>query len=103
MNENSGNRVRPLRPSGQVPGPLEVWVVGINHETAPIDLREKLAFSSVDLETLATRVIATTGAAEVVVLSTCNRVEVYAAAVEDASMRRLSAISLFARANIART
>ena len=83
MSENSGNRVRPLRPSGATPGPLEVWVVGINHETAPIDLREKLAFSSSDLETLATRVIATTGAAEVVVLSTCNRVEVLATAGVD--------------------
>ena len=78
MTDRSSTRVRPLRPVGEAPGPVEIWVVGINHETAPIDLREKLAFSQDDLGALAARVIAVTGAQEVVVLSTCNRVEILA-------------------------
>ena len=78
MSDPSKNRVRPLRASRSVAGPLEVWVVGINHETAPIELREKLAFPSEKLGDLATRIIANTGAEEVVVLSTCNRVEILA-------------------------
>jgi glutamyl-tRNA reductase len=78
MSEQKKNRIRPLRVSPTGKDPLEVWVVGINHETAPIELREKLAFPSGELGDLATRIIASTGAEEVVVLSTCNRVEILA-------------------------
>lgn len=78
MKDQPTKRVRPLRLSRPAGEPLEVWVVGINHETAPIELREKLAFATHTLGDLANRIIATTGAEEVVVLSTCNRVEILA-------------------------
>ena len=52
-------------------------ILGINHRTAPVSLREKVAFSEewllAALRTLREQV----GIAEVVILSTCNRTEVY--------------------------
>jgi glutamyl-tRNA reductase len=57
-------------------------LVGVSHKTAPLDLRERLDFSSRDLgaavEALATR----PSAAEAVVLSTCNRSEIYVASTD---------------------
>ena len=64
---------------------MPVVCLGINHRTAPIALRERLAFSDEDRNDLYSRVDLSdlerqTGLAELTVLSTCNRVEVYAAA-----------------------
>jgi glutamyl-tRNA reductase len=58
---------------------MHLLLLGVSHKTAPIDLRERLDFSSRDLgaavEALATRA----STAESVVLSTCNRSEIYVA------------------------
>ena len=58
---------------------MHLLLLGVSHKTAPVDLRERLDFSSRDLgaavEALATR----SSAAESVVLSTCNRSEIYVA------------------------
>ncbi|HEY6362510.1 MAG TPA: hypothetical protein VIX63_15460, partial [Vicinamibacterales bacterium] len=58
---------------------MHLFLLGVSHRTAPVDLRERLDFSSRDLgaavEALATR----PSAAESVVLSTCNRSEIYVA------------------------
>jgi glutamyl-tRNA reductase len=58
---------------------VHLFLLGVSHRTAPIDLRERLDFSSRDVgaavEALATR----SSAAESVVLSTCNRSEIYVA------------------------
>ena len=52
-------------------------ILGINHKTAPVELREKMAFSE-DRLIGALRALRTeTGAAEAVILSTCNRTELY--------------------------
>jgi len=60
-----------------------IVVVGMNHRTAPVELRERLAFDAEGtlrgLEELSHR----TDSAEVVILSTCNRVEVIAFRDED--------------------
>ncbi|MBW2452974.1 MAG: glutamyl-tRNA reductase [Deltaproteobacteria bacterium] len=55
-------------------------VVGLSHRTAPIDVRERLAIEPHKLESVLQRVVALKPVAEVVALSTCNRVEIYAAA-----------------------
>jgi glutamyl-tRNA reductase len=59
---------------------MHLLLLGVSHRTAPVDLRERLDFASRDLgaaiEALGVRQIA----AEAVVLSTCNRSEVYVAA-----------------------
>jgi glutamyl-tRNA reductase len=62
--------------------------LGVSHRTAPVDLREQLDFSSRDVgaavEALASR---TTAAAESVVLSTCNRSEIYLATADPGRAR----------------
>ena len=64
-----------------------LFLLGVSHRTAPVDLRERLDFSSRDVgaavEALATR----PSAAETVVLSTCNRSELYVASADPASAR----------------
>lgn len=51
---------------------------GINHKTAPIELREKIAFSPDAIVQALASLRQHTGASESVILSTCNRTEVYA-------------------------
>ncbi len=53
-------------------------LVGISHRTAPVEWRERLAVPEERLPDLTQVLRAQAGAAEAVVLSTCNRVEVYA-------------------------
>lgn len=62
-----------------------VRVVGVNHRTTPIDLREKLAFPSEAIPDALDAFRKCSGAEESVILSTCNRVEVYYAAGEELS------------------
>ena len=66
---------------------MHLFLLGVSHRTAPVDLRERLDFSSRDLgaavEALATR----SSAAESVVLSTCNRSELYIATGEQERTR----------------
>lgn len=58
---------------------MELLVVGLNHNTAPIALRECLAFSEDKLEEALSKVHALSSIKENMIVSTCNRVEVYAA------------------------
>ncbi len=53
-------------------------IVGLSHRTAPIEVREALAFARDAMAGALRRVREETGAAEVMILSTCNRVEIYA-------------------------
>jgi glutamyl-tRNA reductase len=66
----------------------ELVVVGMSHRTSPIELREKLATEG-DALASEVRALAESAAVEdVVLLSTCNRVEVYAnASTPDATAR----------------
>jgi glutamyl-tRNA reductase len=52
-------------------------ILGINHRTAPVALREKVAFSEERLLAALRTLREEVGVAEVVILSTCNRTEVY--------------------------
>lgn len=51
---------------------------GINHKTAPIELREKIAFSPDAIVDALALLGEKTGAKESVIVSTCNRTEIYA-------------------------
>jgi glutamyl-tRNA reductase len=62
---------------------MKLWVTGLNHRTAPVSIRERLAFSPGDLEHALTQLKNQPGVTEGVILSTCNRVEV-ALAADDA-------------------
>jgi glutamyl-tRNA reductase len=54
--------------------------VGVSHRFAPAEILEKLAVPSAELGAVLTRLHTVPSIDEVAVLSTCNRVEVYAAA-----------------------
>lgn len=57
----------------------DLLAVGLNHKTAPVELRERLAFGTDDLRAAIAALRARAGLAELMLVSTCNRVEVYAA------------------------
>jgi glutamyl-tRNA reductase len=61
---------------------MELLVIGLNHNTAPIEIRECLAFREDKLEEALSKVHALSSVKEDMIISTCNRVEVYAATRE---------------------
>jgi glutamyl-tRNA reductase len=63
-----------------------IVVVGLSHKSAPVEVREKLAFGADVLPEILARLSARPEVAESLFLSTCNRVEVFAAAPGDDKM-----------------
>ncbi|MDD4237644.1 MAG: glutamyl-tRNA reductase [Desulfotomaculaceae bacterium] len=59
-----------------------IAVVGLNHRTAPVEVREKLSFSGDALEGALTQLKAYPVIQGCAILSTCNRTEIYAATME---------------------
>ncbi|MCG8424939.1 MAG: glutamyl-tRNA reductase [Proteobacteria bacterium] len=57
----------------------DLFVIGISWRTAPVALREKLAFTDDELPAALQELTASSHIDEALVLSTCNRVEVYGA------------------------
>jgi len=55
----------------------ELLALGISHKTAPVALRERLAFTEREASEFALQATATEEVREAVVISTCNRTEVY--------------------------
>jgi glutamyl-tRNA reductase len=55
-----------------------IIVIGVSHRTAPLPVREALAFPKDQIRDALLRLRAETGAGEAMILSTCNRVELYA-------------------------
>jgi glutamyl-tRNA reductase len=53
-------------------------LVGLNHRTAPVEVREQVAFANGRLEGALRRLVELHGVTEGAILSTCNRVEVIA-------------------------
>ena len=60
-------------------------LLGLNHTTAPLTVREQLAFNSAQQREALARFIEQNPGGEAVLISTCNRVELYAAAAESAA------------------
>ena len=59
---------------------MSVLVVGVNHRTAPLDLLERIALDAQGVAKAVSGLVALDSVREAVVLSTCNRTEVYAVA-----------------------
>lgn len=57
---------------------MDILIVGLNHDTAEVEVREKLAFNGPKLEEGLHGLHGLPEVEETVVLSTCNRVEIYA-------------------------
>ncbi len=62
---------------------MALFALGLNHTTAPVDIRERVTFGP-DIVVAALRALTDqAGVGEAVVLSTCNRTEVYVSADSD--------------------
>ena len=59
--------------------PQSIVLIGINHKTAPIELRERVAISRDELPEATRALAALPGVTECMIVSTCNRVEMLAA------------------------
>src|SRR6188508_2276649 len=66
---------------------MHLFLLGVSHRTAPVDLRERLDFSSRDLGEAVEALAMRRSAAESVVVSTCNRSEIYIASNDPARAR----------------
>ena len=56
---------------------MSIRLVSISHKTAPLEIRELFAFTKEQQEELMRALISEGGAAESVVIATCNRTEMY--------------------------
>ena len=59
---------------------INLIIVGVNHKTTPVEIREKLAFTKGKIEESVDRLFDFPDIVEHTILSTCNRVEIYARA-----------------------
>jgi len=58
--------------------PLEIFCVGLNHETSPLEVRDALVLNDEEVGRAIQALKERGGASEALVISTCNRTEVYA-------------------------
>jgi glutamyl-tRNA reductase len=66
---------------------VHLFLLGVSHRTAPVDLRERLDFSSRSIGDAVEALAARPSATESVVVSTCNRSEIYVASDDPARAR----------------
>ena len=76
MSDREPAKIRALRSIEGGSRDVDLWVVGLNHKAAPVELREKLAIAENSLGPMAERAVQTLSLREAVIVSTCNRVEV---------------------------
>ncbi len=70
----------------------KLFVIGLSHRTAPLTLRESLAVPEVELRERLQQAASVCG--EALLLSTCNRVELYGALSDDAALGELRRVLL---------
>lgn len=58
---------------------MKLYLTGLNHRTAPVSVRERLAFNEKELPEALHELAHMPGVSEAMILSTCNRVEVLVA------------------------
>jgi len=66
---------------------MPLHVIGLNHVSAPLDVREKVAFPAERQAQALSELAAQPGVAEAVLVSTCNRTEIYFRADDAATAR----------------
>lgn len=70
---------------------MAVWALGLNHNTAPLDLRGRFAFAVDQMGPSLTTLRNTfSGESEVAILSTCNRTEIYGAGTHNQLQQTLA-------------
>lgn len=68
---------------------MPLVTIGINHKTAPLDVREKVVFAPEQLNSALHELIDLPGMREAAILSTCNRTELYCNLQESAANDRV--------------
>src|SRR5712691_7671062 len=66
---------------------MQLALVGLSHKTAPVEIRERLAFNSDALRSALASLVGRQEVNEAIILSTCNRVEVVAESSDDRLIR----------------
>ena len=56
---------------------MPLKILGLNHTTAPVDIREQVIFTGDAIPRALAEIVALSGVSEAVMLSTCNRTEIY--------------------------
>ena len=64
---------------------MKLVCLGLSHKTAPVDVREVLAVARDDLSTVLQQLVGLDAIAEMLIISTCNRVEFYGVPAAGAS------------------
>ncbi|QFU24007.1 glutamyl-tRNA reductase [Shewanella eurypsychrophilus] len=67
---------------------MTLVAIGINHKTATVDLREKVAFSPDKIHDAMKSLAKETQTGEAVIISTCNRTELYTNTADEAAVIR---------------
>lgn len=76
---------------------MPLFLIGLNHETAPIEMRERYAFAGPALDQELQRLRAQPGIQEASVISTCNRSEWLLAADEHSAVEQAMGSGLLAQ------
>lgn len=77
---------------------MAVWALGLNHATAPVDVRSRFAFGAEQLGAALTELRRSfVGDVEAAILSTCNRTELYCAGSHHQMARTISWLSEIGR------
>ena len=66
----------------EVSSGLEIFCIGLNHEAAPVSVRERMAIPETELAERCSLLTKEEGFYESVIVSTCNRIEIYCVADE---------------------
>jgi glutamyl-tRNA reductase len=64
---------------------MRLFAVGLSHRSAPVELRERVDFSRTGIDAALSELVSRGVGRELVVLSTCNRAEIYVVGDTDAS------------------
>ncbi len=74
---------------------MQVFAFGLNHNTAPVEIREQVNFSSEGLKQALNQIIERELAQEVIILSTCNRTELYCGVDNDSCDELMKFLAAF--------
>lgn len=73
---------------------MSLILLGLNHKTAPLEIRERFAYGEDQVPDLLKRICEPPGIDELAMLSTCNRTEIYAV-TQEPSLCRSRLLELF--------
>jgi glutamyl-tRNA reductase len=79
---------------------MELLALGVSHKTAPVAVRERLAFSDAEARRFSEELLGGDDAQETVVISTCNRTELYVVASDPVQAEAAVLTALARRAGI---